>query len=85
MIVVTTEHADHDPDRLGPSADGRPYWERPIRIDTLLSAVRDLGHPAATAPDRGLEPIRRVHDAGYIDFLATAFDRYRSTPGAGPA
>jgi acetoin utilization deacetylase AcuC-like enzyme len=85
MIVITTDHAAHDPDRLAPTGDGRRYWERPERIDALLAALRDGGYPTAPARDHGLGPVERVHDPAYLQFLASAFARYRETPGAGPA
>ena len=43
MIVVTSEHAGHDPDRLAPTSDTRRYWEVPDRADTLLATVRNRG------------------------------------------
>ena len=44
-----------------------------------------LGLPTTPAPDHGLAPIAAVHDAGYLHFLETAFERWQSTPLAGPA
>ena len=85
MIVITTNHAGHDPDRNAPSGDGRRYWERPERIDALLATVTARGADIRPAPDHGLAPICRVHDAGYVDFLAKAFARYQTLPDAGPA
>jgi acetoin utilization deacetylase AcuC-like enzyme len=42
------------------------------------------GLTAQSARDHGLDPIARVHDAGYLSFLQTAFARWRSVPGSGP-
>jgi acetoin utilization deacetylase AcuC-like enzyme len=84
MIVITTDHAAHDPDRLAPLPDRR-YWEVPARADALLAAVQALGHVSRPARDHGLAPIRRVHDADYVRFLETGFERYRADPNAGPA
>ncbi len=84
MIVVTIPHAEHDPERLAPMADRR-YWEVPARADALLGAVHRLGHTVTDARDHGLDPIRRVHDAGYLDFLATGFQRMRDMGNTGPA
>jgi acetoin utilization deacetylase AcuC-like enzyme len=84
MIVITSPHAEHDPERLAPLA-GRRYWEVPARADALLAAVRQLGHEVVAAHDHGLDPIRRVHDAGYLDFLAHGFERFRALPNAEPA
>jgi acetoin utilization deacetylase AcuC-like enzyme len=85
MIVFTNDHIAHDPDRLAPSPDGRRYWEQPARIDALLDVLRRGGHTVTQARDHGLEPIARVHDQGYLRFLADGFGQYQDLPGAGPA
>jgi acetoin utilization deacetylase AcuC-like enzyme len=85
MIVVTNDHTAHDPDRLAPLPDGRRYWEQPRRIDALLAVLRAGGHTILPATDRGLDPIARVHDAGYLAFLDGAFGHYQALPDAGPA
>lgn len=84
MIVITTNHAAHDPDRFTPPGEHRRYWEVPARADALLEALRLAGRPTRPATDHGLDPIARVHDAGYLDFLRTAFDRWRTRTDAGP-
>ena len=43
MIVITTDHAAHDPDRFTTPGDARPYWEIPARADALLAALRAGG------------------------------------------
>jgi acetoin utilization deacetylase AcuC-like enzyme len=86
MIVITTEaHAAHDPATMAPSPSGRPFYDRAERYGQLLGAVHRLGLPTVPAPDHGMAPIAAVHDAGYLDFLATAFVRWQATPLAGPA
>jgi acetoin utilization deacetylase AcuC-like enzyme len=84
MIVVTTDHAAHDPDRFTTPADARPYWEIPARADALLAALHAGGLTTRPANDHGLAPIARVHDADYLTFLETAFSRWRALPGSGP-
>jgi acetoin utilization deacetylase AcuC-like enzyme len=85
MIVFTTDHGAHDPDRLAPLGDGRRYWEVPARADMLLATVRDAGHTIVSHRDHGLAPVAKVHDAGYLAFLADGFARWQLLPGAGPA
>ena len=86
MIVITTDaHAAHDPDTMAPSPSGRPFYDRAARVDQLLGAVNRLGLPTTPAPDHGMAPIAAVHDAGYLHFLETAFERWQATPLAGPA
>ena len=85
MIVITSEHAGHDPDRLAPTGDGRRYWEVPARAHTLRDTLTARGHTVRPASAHPMGPIERVHDAGYLSFLASAFDRYRELPGSGTA
>src|SRR5215469_15139285 len=85
MIVITTSaHAAHDPATMAPSPSGRPFYDRAARVDQLLGAVIRLGLPKIPAPYHGMAPIAAVHDAGYLQFLETAFERWQSTPLAGP-
>ncbi|WP_434633517.1 histone deacetylase family protein [Chromobacterium sp. CV08] len=55
----------------------KPCLETPSRADMVLAAVRrrelgDVVHPRR----HGIAPILRVHDAGYVDFLQTAWPRW---------
>ena len=84
MIVITTDHAAHDPDRFTLPTDTRPYWEVPARADALMAALRAGGLTSRPAADHGLSPIARVHDAGYLTFLETAFPRWQALPNAAP-
>jgi acetoin utilization deacetylase AcuC-like enzyme len=84
MIVITTDHAAHDPNRFTLPSDARPYWEVPARADALLGAVRSLGLTTKFAVDHGMAPIERIHDAGYLGFLQTAFTRWQAMAGSGP-
>ena len=84
MIVITTDHAAHDPDRFTTPGDGRPFWEVPARADALLAAVNAGGLTPKPAADHGLAPIARIHDADYLSFLQTAFARWQALPGTGP-
>jgi acetoin utilization deacetylase AcuC-like enzyme len=84
MFIFAADHAAHDPNRFTLPSDTRPYWEVPARADALLAALTAGGLTAQSARDHGLDPIARVHDAGYLSFLQTAFARWRSVPGSGP-
>jgi acetoin utilization deacetylase AcuC-like enzyme len=56
--------------------DGKllPCFEMPRRAEMVLARVREVGLGDVIAPDSfGVDPIRRVHDAGFVDFLATAW------------
>jgi acetoin utilization deacetylase AcuC-like enzyme len=50
-----------------------PYAETPARGEALGSAIGEVQPPT----DHGEAPILAVHDAGYIDYLKTAPQRWR--------
>jgi acetoin utilization deacetylase AcuC-like enzyme len=58
-------------------ADGKllPCFETPERAEWVLEAVRQANLGDIVAPDDfGLDPILRVHDAAYVEFLQQAWD-----------
>ena len=57
------------------------YAEKASRAENILAEVRQ----ARAVRDFGLEPILRVHDAGYVDFLRTAHDEWRKAGREGDA
>jgi len=57
--------------------------EVPERAERIRAAIVDAGIGPIVAPDEhGLEPVRRVHTADYIEFLEHAFARWRAATGA---
>jgi len=57
-------------------------FECPQRMDTIMQQVEAAGFDEVIAPqDFGLDPIARVHDGDYIDFMRTAHDRWKKTHG----
>ncbi|MBY8828435.1 histone deacetylase family protein [Hephaestia mangrovi] len=48
------------------------YAEKPLRAEIVSAALGSLDRPA----DHGEAPILAVHDAGYVDFLKTAPERW---------
>ena len=53
----------------------------PERMERILSALKaDSRYEIVPPDDFGLEPIRDVHDQGYLDFLRTAFDEWMIEP-----
>nr|WP_199067767.1 histone deacetylase family protein [Chromobacterium sp. ASV5] len=55
----------------------KPCFENPSRADMVLTEVRarELGDVISPRA-HGLDPILRVHDAGYVGFLQTAWERW---------
>lgn len=59
-----------------------PSFEMPRRADIVLRHVADAALGPVIAPDRfGLDPIRRVHDAGMVSFLETAWMEWEAENG----
>lgn len=54
-----------------------PCFEMPTRADMVLERVKSTGLGPVMAPeDYGVGPLKRVHDAEYVDFLAAAWSRW---------
>jgi acetoin utilization deacetylase AcuC-like enzyme len=58
-----------------------PAAEHHGRVDAILAALGRTETPA----DYGIDPIRRVHSADYVDFLRSAFDEWRAAGRDGDA
>lgn len=53
-----------------------PHPEQPQRATLLRDALVADGHDWIKPQDHGLEPIKAVHDEGYVEFYETAWDRW---------
>ncbi len=61
-------------------------FECPRRVDLIRRAVETAALGPIVAPDAfGLEPVLRVHDSGFVDFLATVWQRWQAAGMAGEA
>jgi acetoin utilization deacetylase AcuC-like enzyme len=61
-------------------------FECPVRAEYVLARVREVGLGEVIAPkNHGLEPVYRVHDAGFVDFLATCWDQWQAAGFKGEA
>ena len=61
-------------------------FERPSRAEIILGRVRDVGLGTVCDPDDfGMEAILRVHDAGFVDFLQTAWRDWKAAGFKGEA
>ncbi|MEM6973173.1 MAG: histone deacetylase family protein [Pseudomonadota bacterium] len=63
----------------------RPF-ECPERVYHILAALADAGLSPPEGPvEHGLEPVARIHDAGYLAFLESAWEDWASAGNAGEA
>ena len=58
-----------------------PPAERPGRVDAILAAIGATEQPG----DCGLEPLLRVHDGGYVEFLRGAHEQWLAAGRDGDA
>ncbi|SON58102.1 Acetylpolyamine aminohydrolase [Hartmannibacter diazotrophicus] len=59
-------------------------FERPSRVEYVLRQLKERGFPAVTTPDAvDLSIAHRVHDAGFLNFLETAWDEWKAAGNAG--
>jgi acetoin utilization deacetylase AcuC-like enzyme len=61
-----------------------PMFERPERMDAILKELDRRQFGILIEPESfGLEPIHRIHDKAYVDFLARAYDLWQEQVGMG--
>jgi acetoin utilization deacetylase AcuC-like enzyme len=84
MKTVYTEDHRHQDGKVE-LIDGKflPPFEMPRRAQIVIDRVKDkkLG-PIVAPKEFGLDPIRRVHDKGFVEFLRTAWDEWVLAHGA---
>jgi acetoin utilization deacetylase AcuC-like enzyme len=75
LIVASDRHRAHRMLELdnGVMVDSS---ESPERADLIAEALRSAGHEFMEPSEIDLDLLRRVHDADYVDFLATAWERW---------
>ena len=69
-------------------SDGKlvPCYEKPERAELVLESVRQAALGEIVAPEEfGLDPILRVHDARFIDFLQNAWTMWTEAGRTGDA
>ncbi|MFZ5791449.1 MAG: histone deacetylase family protein [Pseudomonadota bacterium] len=81
--VASEDHRLHAP--KGELSFGRfvPPFENPRRVDSILARIAETKLGPVLEPERfGLELARRVHRAGLLDFLESAWARWTRRFGA---
>jgi acetoin utilization deacetylase AcuC-like enzyme len=84
LIVASDAHRAHDALELDDGAM-RPSVESPERADIIATALRSADHLFVEPDAIDLGLLQRVHDGDYVDFLATAWDRWVSEAKQAPA
>lgn len=81
-VYYSETHAAHAPPfEIFDGGEKVANFEVPQRMERILAALRADGRFEILPPDDfGLEPIRAVHEEGYLSFLSTAFEEWMSTP-----
>ncbi|QRM53902.1 histone deacetylase family protein [Sinorhizobium sp. BG8] len=63
-----------------------PPFEAPFRAEWILAAVKEAGFTDVVAPNEyGMETALKVHDAGFLKFLETAWERWQAAGFKGEA
>lgn len=85
LAIYSDDNMLHDPEQYVSRGVFVPARESPQRATELLAALQDGGHPVTAPRSFGLAPLLAVHDAGYLEFLQTAYQRWPNHDGpAGP-
>ncbi len=83
LIVHGADHRLHDPCSAMARAGQPPNFDAPERVRTVLEALQAQGrHALHLTGDVGLAPIAQVHQADYLKFLQTAWERWPRERGA---
>ena len=77
-------HHQHAPEHIMVRGTMAPNLEAPVRAETLLKQLCAQGHEQVSPQGWGQKWIAAVHDAGYLEFLSTAHERWRQLPNATP-
>jgi len=85
MLVIRDDaHLSHQPAEIISRGRAVPHVEIARRAAELEGAAKAGGHEMAPPTAHGIEPVRAVHDAGYLRFLETAWTRWQALPDPTP-
>ncbi|WP_127519688.1 histone deacetylase family protein [Mesorhizobium sp. Z1-4] len=84
LVVHHPDEARHDPEHVFRMGRFLPQPDRADRYRLFLSEACKHASEVVEAPLCGTEPLLTVHDAGYVEFLQTVWQRWRAIPDAGP-
>ena len=84
ITIYSDKHILHNPE--GELEDGKfiPPFEKPERAFKIREALERKKIGEITGPDEfGLEPMLRVHDGDYLDFLSSVWDEFTAAGRSG--
>ncbi len=84
QIYFSDQHSVHAPGAFVSRGQVTANPETPDRAEALLSSAREAGHELIRARAFGLEPVRAVHDGGYLSFLENAWQDWSALPNHAP-
>ncbi len=77
QTVHTDDHRLHFPQGELYGGELVTPFERPSRVEHVLSRLRERGFPAPVAPDPlDIGPVERIHRPDYLEFLETAWSEW---------
>jgi acetoin utilization deacetylase AcuC-like enzyme len=78
QVFYSEAHRQHEPPfEVFDGGLRVPYLDNPDRMDRILSALRQTDWAEVVEPqDFGLDPIRAVHEADYLDFLTSSWTEW---------
>jgi len=75
LTVYSNDHQLHRGKYELSDGELLPCFESPERADLVIQAVRNANLGEVVEPEEfGLDPVLRVHDAGFVEFLGEAWD-----------
>lgn len=86
LTVYSEDHRLHHAKKELYGGELVPPFEKPERADIVLARVKEVGlGPVVSPDDFGLDPLRRVHDEGYLRFLESCWREWTAAGFNGEA
>jgi acetoin utilization deacetylase AcuC-like enzyme len=76
-VIYSEDHRHHFAQGELSGGEFVTPFERPSRVEYILARLKERGFTDISAPKRlDMAPVRRLHDAGYLEFLETAWNEW---------
>ena len=83
-VYYSKRQLEHRPQQIMLLGKLSPPVENPDRLEILARRLTKAGLKETAPADHGRDAIEAVHGADYVDFLASAYERWAANPKAGP-